>query len=75
MSAVRGRVWSTPWRRKRRLWSYEVTVGGVVIDADNTADFALIVAACDKSARAADLLARVGHTFRPYAELVDEASP
>ena len=75
LPTVRGRVWSTTFRKRRRLWHYAVLVDGVIVNADNTADWRKIHDACVEAVEATRRIVRTGQRLRPWSDVVDEAKP
>ena len=66
---IRGRV----WRVKPGTWAYEVIADGVVVLADNTGAWDVILRHCRRSVGGVDRILSAGHKLRPWADLVNEA--
>jgi hypothetical protein len=56
---------------KLRVWYYETRLGSEVVHADDTGDFAEIVAAAHDSASAFSYVASTGHPLSSWREIVD----
>ena len=65
---ARGRVWKTG-----STWYFEVTVNGVVVNADNTGHWRTIFDGCNEAVFAFERVASTGQPLKSWASLVARA--